>query len=137
MFGSLAQGQQVQISTVQQAEQSIGGPRDIKVYGHGIVRGTKRTQIVPGEPAVPWVPKMQENPDGSSFTALNVGQWQLSHEVPAGDKTVECKRMLRPAFELLLDSSRQLSPSPAVDANALCLSAVKKFTMKAKGLVAL
>ena len=90
-----------------------------------------------GEPAVSWVPKMQENPDGSSFTALNVGQWQLSHEVPAGEKTVECKGMLRPAFELLLDSSRQLSPSPAVDAIALCPYAENKFEIKARGLVAL
>ena len=80
---------------------------------------------------------MQENPDGSSFTALNVGQWQLSHEVPAGEKTMECKGILRPAFELLLDSNRQLSPSPAVDANALCLFALKKFAVKVKGLVAL
>jgi len=131
------QWQRVQISTIQQAEQSIGGPRDIKIYGHGIVRGTKRLQVVPGDPHISWRPTMAENPDGSSFSAVNLSQWQLSHEVPAGEKSVECKGMLRPAFELLLDASRQLAPNPAVDANALCLFAVKKFTVKASGLIAL
>ena len=77
------------------------------------------------------------NMDGSSFSALSLSQCQLSHEVPAGEKTVECKGMLRPAFELLLDATRQLAPNPAVEANALCLFTVKKFTVMAKALVAL
>ena len=54
------QWQRAKISTVQQAEQSIGGPSDIKIYGHGIVRGTKRQQVVPGDPHISWYPKMQE-----------------------------------------------------------------------------
>ena len=130
------QWQQIKISTVSQVEQSIGGPRDLKVYGHGIVRGTKRTQVMPGEPTISWYPKMQENPDASSFTALNLSQWQLSHEVNAAENKVECKGLLRPGFEFLLDATRQIAPSPAVDANALCVFAVKKFTVKAKGLIA-
>ena len=121
---------------MQQVEQSIGGPRDIKVYGHGIARGTKRTQVMPGDPDVSWLPKMQEAENGSSFTAMNMGQWQNSHEVPV-EKGVECEGLLRPAFEMTLDSSRQLSPSPAFDANAMCLFSAKKFNVKAKSLVAL
>jgi len=138
VLGPVPQGQwqQIKISTVEQVEQSIGGPRDLKVYGHGIVRGTKRTQIMPGEPTISWYPNMQENPDASSFTALNLSQWQLSHEVIAGENKVECKGLLRPGFEFLLDATRQIAPSPAVTANALCLFAMKKFTVKAKGLIA-
>ena len=132
----VGQWQHIQISTNQQAEQSIGGPKDIKVYGHGIVRGTKRMTVEPGEPDVSWLPKMQEEDHGSSFTAVNMGQWQNSHEVPV-EKGSECKGLLRPAFEMVLDSSRTLSPSPALDANAMCLFAAKKFIVKAKSLVAL
>ena len=67
---------------------------------------------------------------------MNMGQWQNSHEVPV-EKGIECKGLLRPAFEMVLDSSRQLSPSAAFDANAMCFFSAKKFNVKAKSLVAL
>ena len=128
--------QQIKIQTFVQIEQAIGGARDIKVYGHAITRGQRAVRITPGEPPVSWVPKLMENADGSSFSALCLGQWLRSHEV-ANEKQIECTGMLRPAFEVQLDAQRLLSPSPAADANALCLFSVKRFSTKPKQVMAL
>ena len=82
---------------------------------------------------------MKENEDGSSFSAVNLGQWLLSHEVPGEtDGRVECKGLLRPAFEMLFDpAQRQLAPSPRADANALNLFSVKKIHFDSKSVLAL
>ena len=72
---------------------------------------------------------MKEPTDGSSFSATNLGQWLWSREVACDVEgtiqKVECKGLLRPAFELEFDvHKRQLKP---IDANALNLFAVKKI----------
>ena len=73
------------------------------------------------------------------FSAVCIGQWQLSHEVTssANHQMMECTGLLRPAFELFLNpSDRVLSPSASADANAVTLFTVKKISSKAKGLIA-
>ena len=82
---------------------------------------------------------MKENEDGSSFSAVNLGQWLLSREAPTETEgRVECKGLLRPAFEVLYDpAQRQLAPSPRADANPLHLFAVKKIFFDSKSVVAM
>ena len=73
------------------------------------------------------------------FSAVNLGQWLLSHEIPSETEgRVECKGFLCPDFEMIYDpAQRQLAPSPRADANALLLFAVKKFHFDSKSVVAL
>ena len=126
------------MKTCAQVEQTIGGEPNITIYGHCISRGTKRVSIFPGDPPVCWVPAMKENEDGSSFSAVNLGQWLLSHELPIAEGRIECKGLLRPAFEMIYDpAQRQLAPSPRGDANALNLFAVKKLHFDSKSVLAL
>ena len=139
VLGPLGDGHAPEMKTCAQVEQTLGGEANITIYGHCISRGTKRVSISPGEPAVCWVPSMKENEDGSSFSAVNLGQWLLSHEIPSETEgKVECKGLLRPAFELFYDpAQRQLAPSPRADANPLNLFAVKKVHFDSKSVVAL
>ena len=131
------QWQQMKISTLRQVEEAVGGEPNLTIYGHSITWRSKKTTVMPGEPHVSWAPKMQENSDGSSFSALCIGQWQLSHEVQGLKRQIECSGLLRPAFELFLNpSDRMLSPFASADANAVILFTVKKISSKAKGLVA-
>ena len=131
------QWQQIKISTLRQIEEAVGGEPNLTIYGHSITRGSKKTTVMPGEPQVSWAPKMQENSDGSSFSALCIGQWQLSHEVQGPKRQMECVGLLRPAFELFLNpSDRMLSPSASPDANVVMLFLMKKIASKAKGLIA-
>ena len=82
---------------------------------------------------------MKENEDGSSFSAVNLGQWLLSHEIPSETEgRVECKGLPRPAFEMIYDpAQRQLAPSARADANAMNLFAVEKVHFESKSVVAL
>ena len=73
------------------------------------------------------------------FSAVNLGQWLLSREVPGETEgRIECKGLLRPAFEMFYDpAQRQLAPSARADANAMSLFAVKKVHFDSKSVVAL
>ena len=73
------------------------------------------------------------------FSAVNLGQWLLSHETPSETEgKIECKGLLRPAFEMIFDPTlRQLAPSPRADANPLILFAAKRILIDSKNVVAL
>ena len=126
------------MKTCAQVEQNIGREPNITIYGHCISRGTKRVSISSGDPTVCWVPAKKEGEDGSSFSAVNLGEWLLSHEIPSETEgRVECKGLLRPAFEMFFDpAQRQLAPSPRADANALNLFTIKKIHFDSKSVVA-
>ena len=132
VHGPLGDDKTPDMMTLAQAEQTIGVPpgEHISLYGHCVSRGLKRVQITPGDPPVCWVPAMKEGEDGSSFSAIDLGQWLLSREIPSeteGQRRVECKGLLRPAFEMIYDpAQRQLAPSARADANALSLFCSKE-----------
>ena len=136
VLGPLGDGQKPELKTCAQVEETVGGEPNITIYGHCISRGTKRVSISPGEPAVCWVPSMKENEDGSSFSAVNLGQWLLSREAPTETEgRVECKGLLRPAFEMIYDPAFEMI-HPA-DANAMYLFAKQKVHFGSKSVVAL
>ena len=70
---------------------------------------------------------------------MNMGQWMLTHDTKVEGKVLyECCGVLRPGFELALDSvKKQLSPNNRADANPVALFTNKVLHMKAKGIVAL
>ena len=115
-----------------------GNAKVLKVYGHASTAGARTNKIVPQTPGVLWVPAQQEPADGSSFVALNMGQWIQSQESKLENKPqYECAGVLRPAFEVSLDDSKTMKPNNSVDANALGLFTCKTLHMKPKSLIAL
>ena len=81
---------------------------------------------------------MEEPADGSTFVALNMGQWTLSHEKKVEwNACYECSGVLRPGFEAAPDPQKTLAPSNNVQANPLALFTNKVLHMKSKALVAL
>ena len=81
---------------------------------------------------------MEEPADGSTFVALNMGQWSLTHEKNIAQKAgYECCGVLRPGFDVTLGPHKTLKPRNDVQANPFVLSASKTLHMKSKALVAL
>ena len=146
--GVVLEGQEQvpKLRTLSQCEEILGdaargtGPNKvIALYAHVSTAGSRNPRIVPASPGVVWVPTKAEPQDGSTFLAMNMGQWMLTHDTKVEGKLLyECCGVLRPGFELALGSvKKQLSPNNRADANPVALFTNKVLHMKAKGIVAL
>ena len=134
------------LRTLGQCEEILGqaafrdqNTKVLKVYGHATTAGSRVGKIVPQSPGVVFVPNRAEAADGSSFVALNMGQWILSKEVKVeGKQMYECTGVLRAGFEVALDPQEKfLKPSNNPDANPVCLFTCKALHMKPGALAAL
>ena len=133
------------LRTLSQCEEVLGeaafgaNMKVLRLYGHNSTAGARSSRIVPSTPGVVWIPAKSEPSDGSTFLALNMGQWVRSHEVKVEGKSMyECTGALRPGFEVALDAAlKQLKPSNRADGNPLAFFTNKVLHLKAKGMVAL
>jgi len=85
------------------------------------------------------IPKQQAPPDGSTFFAMALGQWQLSHELHS-ETHAERAGFLGLAFEHGFDKdAKALNPgaSPPAEASPLCRFTMKALACAASVLVAL
>ena len=131
--------------TLAQCEEILGlaafgdGPKILQLYGHSSTAGARGQRVVPSPAGVSWFPLQQEPEDGSSFVALNMGQWVRSRDVKVDGKPnhYTCQGLLRPCFEISMGVDKTLKPSNKVDSNPLCLFTVKPLMTKPNSLLAL
>ena len=75
---------------------------------------------------------MSEPEDGSTFSELNLMQWMPSREENTGTG-LECKGLLRPAFEVALNENGTLMPDANPEtSNSCCLFWKKAVQLKDK-----
>ena len=103
--------------TLRQCEEVLGqaglvaGSRVLCLYARGTIVVARGARVVPNEPGIVWAPAMEELAVGSTFFALNMGQWTLTHEKKAEHKSGYecCGVLLCPGFDVTLDHKRPSS----------------------------
>ena len=116
------------------------GDAFVTLYAHSITHGSRSVRISPGDRRVVWYPSILETvqADVVTFDMNYLGKFFPAWEA-TGEAGIECKGVLRPAFELALDGNQLEPVGRALPQNAspLCLFIKRSLKLKKGYIIAL
>ena len=132
-----AAGATPKMSTLEEAAKELGEATVQGLWAHSVTQGARAMRVSPMATTVWWRPTISDaDSDGGSFSAENLAQWVPSREeeTPTG---LECKGMLRLAFEVVLDGTTLKPDATPKTGNPLCLFLRKPVFLKSRQMLAL